>query len=220
MADSETSRTLPPITHRNLLYIAAEFLRTCKAVPLSEGIQRNAGPDPALLCWQEWVVAQDRFAQLSDTQSRLEKVMAREVLPPHVMLEVAERPAPVFAETDKEIHHWMRAPEYEEARVGAKIQLANRRTAWDAADTRIGFSKAKRAEEAAADLSSRLSQQLLNVPANSIAGLAAKLHVVITDGQPGPDNGEFPWPQLRSVLLDILHLLAAPAAQDSREERL
>lgn len=214
MADSETSRTLPPITHRNLLSTATDILRTYMGERFSESRRENTGLDPALLCWQEWAIAQERFTQLNDTQSRLEKVMAREVQPPHVMLEVAESPAPVFAETDAEIHQWMKGPDYEQARLTAKTELAARRAAWDAADVRIGFTRAKRAEEAAADRSGQLSDKLLNLPANSVAGLAAKLHVVITDGQPGPDNAEFPWPQLRSVLLDLLHLLVAPAAAD------
>ncbi|TCM48336.1 hypothetical protein C8J36_11436 [Rhizobium sp. PP-F2F-G48] len=215
MADSETNRTLPPITHRNLLSTAVALLSAYDAKPRSEVSREDPQLDAALLCWQEWATAQARLTQLNDTQSRLEKAMAREVLPAHVMLEVLERPAPVFAETDEEIHHWMKGPHYKKARLSAKTELGKRRAAWNAADIRIGFTKAKRAEEAAADRSAQLSDELLDLPASSVAGLAAKLHVVITDGQPGPDNGEFPWPQLRLILLDIVRLLnAGPAVAD------
>ena len=87
-------------------------------------------------------------------------------------------------------------------------------------DLRLGrgseadYKAVLRAESAAGARALDLLEQFSETPAASLAGVAAKLGVVLTEGQPSEDDAEFPWPQLRSVLEDIVRLgrLTEPAA--------
>jgi hypothetical protein len=207
MADSEISRTLATISQRNLLLTTADFLRKHSvelrlSVPEPDGQTNRI--DSALSCWEEWMIAQEEFTHLIEKQTRLEAALAREVSLPHVHLHVPGSQKPIFVETDEEIDRWLKGPNCEKARLHARMELAARQATWTAADERVGFSRVKRAQEEASDRSCQLSDKLLNTPANSMAAVTAKLHAVITDGEPSPDNDEFPWPQLRSILSDLL----------------
>ncbi|MFE0018339.1 hypothetical protein ACFWXH_26090 [Mesorhizobium sp. NPDC059054] len=88
------------------------------------------------------------------------------------------------------------------------------------ADLRFGggreedYKAALRAESVAGARALNLLEQFSETPAASLAGVVAKLDAVLTEGRPGEDDAEFPWPQLRSVLEDIVRIggLTEPAA--------
>ena len=89
--------------------------------------------------------------------------------------------------------------------VGAKAEadLSAHQARWDASDRAIGYTATLRAESEAADRAETLLEALSETPANSLAGVAAKLDAILREGQPSKDDAEFPWPQIRSVLEDI-----------------
>lgn len=72
----------------------------------------------------------------------------------------------------------------------------------------------EKAVETAAAIEDALASELSEATVTSIAGIAAKLHCVLERGQPHPDYGEFPWPELRRLLRDLLNL--GGAATDHR----
>ncbi|RYF49529.1 MAG: hypothetical protein EOO38_07705 [Cytophagaceae bacterium] len=88
-------------------------------------------------------------------------------------------------------------------------ELARCRQEWNAVDERIGYTRAKAGEDAAAAIEQRFAVELCSHPATSAIAVAAKLHCIVSQGEPGPDNSEFPWPQLRVVLDDLLLIGAA-----------
>jgi hypothetical protein len=97
------------------------------------------------------------------------------------------------------------APRNAEAKVRAKAVLIVRQAAWDALDERLGYSRARQAEEEAFELQRERLNDVFANPARSISGVAAKLHAVLAMGGGGPGD-EFPWPQIRAAMTDLLSL--------------
>ena len=77
---------------------------------------------------------------------------------------------------------------------------------WKAADREIGHSKALEAEDRAFESERALAHELRNMPANSLTSAIAKRHAILVRGQPSATHDEYPWPQVRSVLVDFLTL--------------
>ncbi|MXN49415.1 hypothetical protein GR138_29920 [Shinella kummerowiae] len=73
-----------------------------------------------------------------------------------------------------------------------------------AADKELGYSRACQAEAEATDREQALVNALWNTPARSIAGIIAKLHSVIEYEDPGDTMKMTPWPELRSILTDLV----------------
>jgi hypothetical protein len=74
-------------------------------------------------------------------------------------------------------------------------------------DRRVAaYRQAEQATERAADVEDRLASELSRADVTSVIGVAAKLHCVLLRGQPAPDFYEFPWPELRRMLADLLTL--------------
>ncbi|MCG7508628.1 hypothetical protein [Mesorhizobium retamae] len=94
------------------------------------------------------------------------------------------------------------------------LQDGDEQAHWDAVDKEIGYSATLRAEREAADRAGELFQILSKTPASSLAGVAAKLHGVLREGGSSKDDPEFPWPQLRSALNDILRLAGVQPGND------
>ncbi len=76
------------------------------------------------------------------------------------------------------------------------------------------YAEALFAESNAGERAIHLIELMSQTPASSLAGVAAKLDAVLGEGQPSEDDPEFPWPQIRSVLEDVIRIgkLAKPLA--------
>ncbi|AGG71620.1 hypothetical protein [Sinorhizobium meliloti] len=68
------------------------------------------------------------------------------------------------------------------------------------------YSEALEAEDRASIAEEQAAESLWETPAVSIAGAAAKLHAAMTKWQPSPTSQEEPWPQIRSVIADLLKI--------------
>jgi hypothetical protein len=78
--------------------------------------------------------------------------------------------------------------------------------AWKAADREVGYSKALEAEERAAIAEEEVAETLWNTPAQSIAGATAKHHAIVNKWQPSATSDQYPWPQIRAVIADLLKI--------------
>ncbi|NTH16701.1 hypothetical protein G6L99_31810 [Agrobacterium rhizogenes] len=78
--------------------------------------------------------------------------------------------------------------------------------AWRAADKQVGYSKALEEERRALTAEDEAAETLWTTPAESIIGATAKLHAVVTKWQPSLISNEYPWPQIRSVIADLLKI--------------
>ncbi|WP_105425631.1 hypothetical protein [Neorhizobium tomejilense] len=94
----------------------------------------------------------------------------------------------------------------------ARAALVARRSEWKAADKRVGYTKAKKAEEEIADVEEALAKELWSAAPRSVAGVAVKLHSLLEMEDPGSALQEAPWPELRTILADLVRICAGPNA--------
>ncbi|KAA1183897.1 hypothetical protein FP026_07710 [Rhizobium tropici] len=87
--------------------------------------------------------------------------------------------------------------------------------AWKAADREIGYSEAVQEEERVAASEDEVADMLWDTPAESIVGATAKLHAMLAKWQPSVSSEEYPWPQLRSVIADLLKIDAEISSRGS-----
>lgn len=214
MADSDNSRTLPVVTRRRLLStsatrLAAQVANVYAALHPENG--RPEGGDPTLMLWEEWRAAHDQVEKFCRKQQRLETALIAAVGFPHVDITLPDQDCVVAAFTMEEIdHQFGDASENAEAKRQAKATLAEQQAAWDELDDRMGYSRAKQAEEKAVAMREERLNDLFSKPARSVAGVAAKLHAVLAMGEDSPGD-EFPWPQIRVGMTDLLSLASRPS---------
>lgn len=214
MADSDNSRTLPLVTRRRLLSTSTAWLTAQVADASATDHSANGrldGGDPALMLWQEWRAAHYQVEKFCRRQQRLETALLEAVGFPQVDIALPDQKCVVAAFTIEEIDRRVGyAPENAQAKRTAKAALAERQAAWDALDERIGYTRSKQAEEAAFMLRAERLNDLFAQPAQSIGGVAAKLHAVLAMGEDSPGD-EFPWPQIRAVMTDLLIFGGGPS---------
>ncbi|AOO85136.1 hypothetical protein BHK69_31080 (plasmid) [Bosea vaviloviae] len=89
---------------------------------------------------------------------------------------------------------------------------------------RRAYAEAKAAEALAAAHEQELLERLAGAPANSLAGIAAKLSVIAIEAEDNTDLTDFPVPHVRSALEDLRRLMgrtildSCPAPESDREE--
>ncbi|MDX0066266.1 hypothetical protein GOB13_25670 [Sinorhizobium meliloti] len=66
------------------------------------------------------------------------------------------------------------------------------------------YEKALEAEDRVSIAEDHAAEALWRTPARSVAGATAKLHALGTKWQPSSTSEEEPWPQIRSVIADLL----------------
>ncbi|APO76966.1 hypothetical protein AM571_PA00078 (plasmid) [Rhizobium etli 8C-3] len=68
------------------------------------------------------------------------------------------------------------------------------------------YDEALEAEDRASIAEDQAAEALWRTPAQSVEGATAKLHAAVTRWQPCPTSQEDPWPQIRSVIADLLKI--------------
>ncbi|MDE3877524.1 hypothetical protein I7G55_26390 [Sinorhizobium meliloti] len=68
------------------------------------------------------------------------------------------------------------------------------------------YEKALEAEDRVSIAEDHAAEALWRTPARSVAGATAKLHALGTKWQPSSTSEEEPWPQIRSVIADLLKI--------------
>lgn len=210
MADSDSSRTLPSVTRRTLLQMARTTL-AARVAAMQPARDRKDAPacerDPALVLWCDWQAANRKARALGRWQARLESRLVDAVGFPQIELSVPGRAKPMIVSTMTEIEHWL-GGEAESAirRERAISELAARHKAWTEMDQRLGYSRAQKAEREALEDEEDLLETFWMTRARTCAGAAGKLHAMLTTGEPRERSDEFPWPQIRIVLEDLLHI--------------
>lgn len=210
MADSDNSRTLPVVTRRRLLSTSAAWLAAQVGDVGAELYSKDGQPDggdPALMLWREWRAAHDQVEKFCRKQQRLETALLAAVGFPHVDIAAPGQEGVVAAFSMEEIDRLFRhAPENGDAKMRAKAVLAERQAAWDSLDEGLGYSLAKQAEEAVFAMRAERLTVLFMLPAHSVAGAAAKLHALVAMAEEDGSRDEFPWPQIRAVMTDLINL--------------
>ena len=190
MADSEDSRTLSKIMQRHTL-------------------AKSAGPHPdaPIALWSKWFALHQRRQALSVRQREIEsRLLAAVRSAPIVELAAAGDQSSSLAATDDKIDDLLPGEDMADARSCAKAQLEALRLEWGAADEQLGYSRTHQEELDVMQAELEAAQCLWMAPARTIAGVAAKLHALIEWEDPGTQPGESPWPELRSILGDLIEI--------------
>lgn len=101
-------------------------------------------------------------------------------------------------------------------------KLANR--AQERGGTRRAYAEAKAAEALAGARERELLERVARTPALSLAGVAAKLSVIVTEAEDNTDLSDFPVAHVRSALADLRRLMGGAivgpclAAEDDRAD--
>ncbi|MCH2396469.1 hypothetical protein [Oceanibaculum sp.] len=209
MADSDNTRVFPSVTRRMLLSgtaVATVVLPLADAAALAAGAPaEGSASDPALALWRDWQAAYLDTAALCRRQQRLETQLVEAIGFPYAEVYLPDEDATVAVSWHGDIEELFGDdPALAELRAQAEADLAAHQARWDAEDKRIGYSAARRAELAAADHEQELVEVLMATPANTLAGVAGKLDAVLREGESVEECTEFPWPQLRSALVDLV----------------
>ncbi|KUM25579.1 hypothetical protein AU467_25735 [Mesorhizobium loti] len=163
--------------------------------------------DPALALWRDWQGAYLRTVALCRKQQHLESRLVEAVGFPKAEVELPKEDVTVTVSWPGDLEDLFGDdPGFADLRARAEADLAAHQARWDAADRRIGYSAAKREELVAADKEQELVEALMAASATTLAGVAGKLDAVLREGESAEDCTDFPWPQLRAALVDLVRI--------------
>ena len=226
MADSETSRLLPSITRRKLLY-APTAIAVAVGMPSLAATVRNFPPaavspdhDPVLSLFADWQAAHALYLHLSDLRWDAEVELFCKAEFPAVEVHLPDG-STFSAVTEEEITLGLALPGMKKVRAMARADLAAMTARWEEMDNEIGYSRALDAETRAAERRLAVSRSLLAMPAGSVAGSSAKLTCFIEMNTPvahyrkrlNPALREFiapSFPDLRMILADLASIGGGP----------
>ena len=216
MANFETNRTLPPIIRRDLVSGTAVWLeeQIARVTPDCDASASAEADDRVLCIWRNWMATHRKVEGLCRAQQRLEGRLVAAIGFPRVEILTADRERPVAAFTAGEIESLLGwGTETADARKEAKAVLRARQQTWDAMDERLGYSRARRAEAEAEAHLDKLAEALWAERARSVVGIVAKLHTVLLRYEDDGPRDEPPWPQIRSILMDLTRLEGTGSAR-------
>ncbi|MGK9171589.1 hypothetical protein KXR53_35260 [Inquilinus limosus] len=206
MADSDNTTTLPALSRRDLLGGA-----TVLPIGAADARRRGAAPDPVLDFFQEWRALHAELDAWQDDWQKKEGVLLRTVGMPRVLVPVPGEAEPVSACEPAEIDELLEdLPGTDELRQRLHREFMAHRRRWEMAAAAIGLGPVEERVNQAWDRWDALTETVWQVPAGSLAGVAAKLAMVLSIGQSRCDDEEFPWPPLRSILVDLQRIGKLP----------
>lgn len=210
MGDSDNTRVCPSVTRRMLLAAAggvAATLHFPQGAWADGALAGNRAFDPALALWREWQSAYAHTVELCRKQQHLERRLVEAIGFPKAEVELPDENVTVTVSWPGDIEDLFGDnPDLADLRARAEKDLAAHQARWDAEDRRIGYSVAKREELAVAFREQELVEDLMAAPAMTLAGVAAKLDAVLREGESAEDCTDFPWPQLRAALVDLVRI--------------
>ncbi|WP_406873725.1 hypothetical protein WHT83_10195 [Aminobacter sp. P9b] len=180
MADSDNTTALPFVTQGGRRMSCA--LDDVGAVgDIVHAVRLLAPFDPCVALLQDWEQAHHMSVVLCRLQQRLETRI---------------RNALASSEPD-------RGPENDGHSTPQTSLLAARRARWDELDKEFGYTRARAAEAQAVEAEEEILDAVAATPAQSLAGLIAKLTIIVGSGENMGDMSAFPWPQIQSGLADL-----------------
>jgi len=204
---SDDGGSLTNFTRRQLLNGAAV---AAVGPPDSDADVPNLGSppehsDPAVLLWQKWTKAHQTTALLGNRQQRLEAELINTIGSPRARLLVPGESEPRIVSSLDEIAHVLGSPDdFQLLGTTARAELLRHQICWDAAADHIGYFVAMAAEVDAMDQERQLGEALWAAPAQTLPGVAAKLHA--TFGGWRGQRYEFPWSPIQSALADLVQI--------------
>jgi len=163
-------------------------------------------PDPALALWREWETAHDLTQRLCRRQQRLETRLVSSVGFPSATVRLPEGEDVTVHSIEALNEVLGKGSDMAVLRENAEADFAAHQARWDAAAEETGYTAALRAECEAGDRAQDLLEAFSTTPATTLAGVAGKLDAVLREGEAWEECSEFPWPQIRSALSDLVRI--------------
>ncbi|MER8761485.1 MULTISPECIES: hypothetical protein [unclassified Mesorhizobium] len=210
MADSDNTMTLPFVTRRQVLAgtIAATTTWTLEGSASAGDAGRGYAPgDPALALWREWQAACKLTEQLCRKQQRLETRLVESVGFPGVTVRLSKSKDVTVHSIEALNEVLGKGSAMAALREKAEADFAAHEARWDAAAEETGYTAALRAEREAGKRAQDLMEALSTTPSTTLAGVAGKLDAVLREGEAWEESSEFPWPQIRSALSDLVRMV-------------
>ncbi len=214
MASSGNKDVSPETTRRNFLArVAASIAAAPAPAGAMVGTERSEQDDPVVSLWRDWLVAHRLCGEACRRQQKLETELLREFGSfPRTRVLLFEDCGFIWAYSGREIDRLLPNGDQAEMRRQARAALTARRSEWKAADKRMGYTRAKKAEEEIADVEEALAKEMWSAAPQSVAGVAVKLHSLLEIEDPRSALQEAPWPELRTILADLVRICAGPNA--------
>lgn len=222
MADSENNRTLPAITRkkynprgcpaeklpriidrRNLLSVAARLLSS--RVVETDGQRRAPGPTPVRELWPQWYALYQRQMRACHFRKKLEAEMLNNPACVPVALQINGADQPVVVHSFADIQRLSFQLDAEQI-TQARAELRQRRRSWKNADRRLGYSAAVALEQDLAQEAGIMGRVMGISTPSSLIEVTAKLHWLIVTQDPALKLKDTPWPELRTMLKDLILL--------------
>ncbi|MER8454428.1 hypothetical protein NKG60_31565 [Mesorhizobium sp. M1428] len=209
MADSDNTTTPPDVTRRRVLagtVVASTAWALQGSASASDAGSTNLRSDSTLGLWQKWKEAHKLTERLCRRQQRLEKQLIKSVGFPCVTVRLPKGEE-VTVHSNEALKDILGKEPYTAAlRKKAEAALAAHQARWNAAAEETGYTAALMAERQAGERVQDLLQTFSRTAATTLAGVAGKLDVVLREGESEEERSEFPWPQIRSALSDLVHI--------------
>jgi hypothetical protein len=210
MASSGNRDASPATTRRNFL---ARVAASIAAAPAPAGgvvrTESSEQDDPVVSLWKDWMAAHRLHGEACRRQQKLETELLRQFGSfPRTKVLLSEDCGFMWAYSGREIDRLLPNADQDEMRREARTALAASRREWKTADRRVGYTRAKKAEEEIADVEEALAKELWSTAPQSVAGVAVKLHSLLEMDDPRSAQEEPPWPELRTILADLVRICA------------
>lgn len=174
------------------------------------GLPSTAGAsDNSIECLgEEWQLLRERANALCSRWQKIETQLVRTIGFPHVVISSSDRSNGICARSHYEIDEALATNgNFDERRRAAlHSDFAHHQARWDAEAGRLGFEEIKLQEDEAWSREAEASEAIFRVRATSLAGIEIKIALIVELCSTGADDPEFPWPQLRSTLADVMRL--------------
>lgn len=180
MADSDNTTALPFVTQGGRRKSCAVDDGAAVA-DIVHAVRLPAPLDPCVVLLQDWEQAHHMAVVLCRLQQRLELRISN---------------ALASSEPGGE-------PESDQQSTPQAAVLTDRRARWDELDAEVGYSRARAAEAQAVEAEEEILDAVADTPGQSLAGVIAKLTIIVGGGETMGDTSAFPWPQIQSVLADL-----------------
>ncbi|MER9133240.1 hypothetical protein [Mesorhizobium sp. M0768] len=209
MADSDNSMTLPLVTRRQMLtggMITSTALMLEKNALPGDVAATSMPSDPAMALWREWEMTRESAERHCRRQQRLETKLVESVGFPCVTVRLPNG-EDVTVHSIEALNEVLGTdPDMAALREKAEADFAAHQARWDVAAEETGYSAAFRAEREAGDRAHDLLEAFSMTPATTLAGVEGKLDAVLREGEAWEKSSEFPWPQIRSALSDLVRI--------------
>ncbi|MES0123227.1 hypothetical protein NKL05_14160 [Mesorhizobium sp. C420B] len=222
MTDSDNITSLPFVTRRRVLAgtVVATTAWTLESNASAGDARTTTVPsDPALALRREWQTAHKLTNRLCRRQQRLETKLVECVGFPCVDVRLPEGEDVTVHSIEALNEVLGKGPAMAALREKAEAELAAHQARWDAAAEETGYTAALRAEREACDRAKDLLEAFSTTPATTLAGVAGKLDAVLREGE-AEGCSEFPWPQIRSALSDLVRIAEGFGADRVRRRRI